>query len=111
MTYQPQPALGSPGVAATVVPDDVVTAATASQTPQRKRLATLDLMRGYYVGVLAAIHLDYVPSLLGLVDGRGALLVSEAEGFFMISGLLVGMLRRRDLERHGVRRMTLNSWK
>jgi len=111
MTYQPQPALGSPGVAATVVPDDVVTAATASPTPQRKRLATLDLMRGYYVGVLAAIHLDYVPSLLGLVDGRGALLVSEAEGFFMISGLLVGMLRRRDLERHGVRRMTLNSWK
>jgi hypothetical protein len=40
-------------------------------------------MRGYYVGLLAAIRLDYVPSLLGLVDGRGALLVSEAEGFFM----------------------------
>jgi hypothetical protein len=78
--------------------------------PQR-RLVALDLMRGYYVGVLAAIHLDYVPSLLGLVDGRGALLVSEAEGFFMISGLLVGLLRRRDLVRYGVRRMTLNSWK
>jgi hypothetical protein len=110
MTYQPQPALGSPGAAGTVSPD-VVTAATGSPKPQRKRLATLDLMRGYYVGVLAAIHLDYVPSLLGLVDGRGALLVSEAEGFFMISGLLVGMLRRRDLERYGLRRMTLNSWK
>jgi hypothetical protein len=87
----------------------------AIQAPQppakRRRLVTLDLMRGYYVGVLAAIHLDYIPSLLGLVDGRGALLVSEAEGFFMISGLLVGMLRRRDLERYGLWRMTLNSWK
>jgi hypothetical protein len=110
MTYQPQPALGTPGAVGTVS-SDVVTATTGSAKPQRKRLATLDLMRGYYVGVLAAIHLDYVPSLLGLVDGRGALLVSEAEGFFMISGLLVGMLRRRDLERNGLRKMTLNSWK
>ncbi|WP_034268128.1 OpgC domain-containing protein [Actinospica robiniae] len=78
---------------------------------KRTRLVTLDLMRGYYVGVLAAIHLNYVPSLLGLVDGRGELLVSEAEGFFMISGLLVGMLRRRDLERYGIVKMTLSSWK
>ncbi|HET9170567.1 MAG TPA: OpgC domain-containing protein [Actinospica sp.] len=79
--------------------------------PPQRRLVALDLMRGYYVGVLAAIHLDYIPSLLGFVDGRGALLVSEAEGFFMISGLLVGLLRRRDLEKYGVRRMTLRSWK
>lgn len=86
--------------------------ATRTTVPKKRtRLVTLDLMRGYYVGVLAAIHLDYVPSLLGLVDGRGALLVSEAEGFFMISGLLVGMLRRRDLERYGIVRMTLSSWK
>lgn len=83
---------------------------SVSKAP-RERLVTLDLMRGYYVGMLAAIHLDYVPSLLGLFDGRGALLVSEAEGFFMISGLLVGMLRRRDLERYGLWRMTLKSWK
>jgi hypothetical protein len=78
---------------------------------RRKRIVTLDLMRGYYVTVLAAVHLDYVPSLLGMVDGRGSLLVSEAENFFLISGLLVGMLRRRDLERHGPLRMARNSWK
>lgn len=111
MTYQPQPALGAPGAAGVVARDFVTEKTGNPPAPKRKRLATLDLMRGYYVGVLAAIHLDYVPSLLGLVDGRGALLVSEAEGFFMISGLLVGMLRRRDLERHGLQRMTLNSWK
>ena len=119
MTFLPPPALGTPGVSGTVSADAVPAvagstaagAATTGPAPARKRLATLDLMRGYYVGVLAAIHLDYVPSLLGLVDGRGSLLTSEAEGFFMISGLLVGMLRRRDLERHGLVRMTLNSWK
>lgn len=93
----------------TTLQPQVATAPTAPK--KRARLVTLDLMRGYYVGVLAAIHLNYVPSLLGLVDGRGSLLVSEAEGFFMISGLLVGMLRRRDLERYGLVRMTLNSWK
>ncbi|MGH6653923.1 MAG: OpgC domain-containing protein, partial [Actinocrinis sp.] len=78
---------------------------------KRTRLVTLDLMRGYYVGVLAAIHLNYLPSLFGWFDGRGVLLTSEAEGFFFISGLLVGMLRRRDLEKRGFARMTRNSWK
>lgn len=82
----------------------------ASGAPKRDRVVTLDLMRGYYVGVLAAIHLGYLPSLLGLFDGQGGLLSSEAEGFFMISGLLVGMLRRRDLERHGMARVVRNSW-
>ena len=109
MTHQP---LSAPGPAVALdAPAATVPATTAAPAAPRRRLVTLDLMRGYYVGVLAAIHLDYVPSLLGLVDGRGALLVSEAEGFFMISGLLVGLLRRRDLERYGLRRMTLSSWK
>lgn len=115
MTYQPPPAQGSPVALDTAPPTAAADAAPhAPAVPAAKpkrRLVTLDLMRGYYVGVLAAIHLDYVPSLLGIVDGRGALLVSEAEGFFMISGLLVGMLRRRDLEKYGPRRMTTNSWK
>jgi hypothetical protein len=95
----------------TLQPEVATGTGTTAPKKKRTRLVTLDLMRGYYVGVLAAIHLNYVPSLLGLVDGRGELLVSEAEGFFMISGLLVGMLRRRDLERHGLVTMTLNSWK
>ena len=114
MTYQPLPTQGPAGASGPGTLDAVpgVAGTTGSPAPKAKRrLVTLDLMRGYYVGVLAAIHLDYIPSLLGLVDGRGDLLVSEAEGFFMISGLLVGMLRRRDLERHGLVRMTLSSWK
>ncbi|MFE9427452.1 OpgC domain-containing protein [Kitasatospora sp. NPDC006697] len=86
-------------------------AVAGTAAPRRRRVVALDLMRGYYVAILAAVHLDYLPSLLGDVDGRGSLLVSEAENFFMISGLLVGMLRRRDLERHGAARMARNSWR
>lgn len=116
MTSQPLPATGMPGESRPVTYDGaIVTADQPAPTPTapkaKRRLVTLDLMRGYYVGVLTAIHLDYIPSLLGYVDGRGSLLVSEAEGFFMISGLLVGMLRRRDLERHGMWKMTRTSWK
>jgi hypothetical protein len=112
VTYPLFPNPGSPAVSGSVSLDAAaVSAGFPAPAPKRARLVTLDLMRGYYVGVLAAVHLNYVPSVLGLFDGRGDLLVSEAEGFFMISGLLVGMLRRRDLERHGPLRMTLNSWK
>lgn len=115
------PTSASTAASATTSAPDAAGSDSGQQQPQpadlapprqpKQRLATLDLMRGWYVGILAAIHLGYVPSLLGLVDGRGELLTSEAEGFFMISGLLVGMLRRRDLERDGLVRMTLNSWK
>jgi hypothetical protein len=73
-------------------------------------LLGLDLMRGYFVLVLASIHLDYTPSLLGYIDGRGRLWVSEAEGFFLISGLLVAMMRRRDMERDGLGTATRRSW-
>lgn len=56
----------------TLQPQVVAPGTTTAPKKKRTRLVTLDLMRGYYVGVLAAIHLNYVPSLLGLVDGRGS---------------------------------------
>ncbi|MCW2523492.1 MAG: hypothetical protein JWO63_1827 [Frankiales bacterium] len=74
------------------------------------RLVAIDLLRGYFILMLASIHLDYVPSIFGYVDGRGRLWVSEAEGFFFISGLLVAMMRRKDLERSGFRQATRRSW-
>lgn len=80
-------------------------------TEQRPgRLVPLDLMRGYFVLILASIHLDYMPSVLGYLDGRGRLWVSEAEGFFLISGLLVAVMRRRDLEGSGLGLAARRSW-
>jgi hypothetical protein len=74
------------------------------------RLVAIDLLRGYFILMLASIHLDYVPSIFGYLDGRGRLWVSEAEGFFFISGMLVAMMRRKDLERSGFFEATRRSW-
>ncbi len=57
------------------------------------RLVTLDLMRGWFLIVILVNHLFYFPSGYDLISGRGMLLVSAAEGFFIISGLLIGIIR------------------
>lgn len=81
----------------------------------KRRIYSLDLMRGYFILVIASVHLAYYPSFLGLFDGRGELWVSEAEGFFLISGLLIGIIRRTDISRHGynfaVRKMLARGFK
>ena len=72
-----------------------------SSSPKR-RIVALDLMRGYFILIIASIHLAYYPSFFGAFDGRGQLWVSEAEGFFFISGLLIGIIRRSDIEKLGL---------
>ena len=62
-------------------------------TPAGNRLATLDLLRGWFLIVILVNHLFYFPSGYDLISGRGMLLVSAAEGFFIISGLLIGIIR------------------
>ena len=72
-----------------------------------QRIIALDLMRGYFILLIASVHLAYYPSLLGLFDGRGQLWTSEAEGFFFISGLLIGIIRHKDMVRHGLKVATV----
>lgn len=55
-----------------------------------KRILALDLMRGYFMFVVLADHLLRWPSPLSWLTGSGRLWVSAAEGFFIISGILVG---------------------
>lgn len=57
-----------------------------------KRIVALDLLRGYLLCVIAIDHLYRFPNLLDFFTGRGQLWVSAAEGFFLISGLLVGYI-------------------
>jgi hypothetical protein len=59
-----------------------------------KRILALDLLRGYFLCVIAIDHLYRFPSLLDAFTGQGHLWVSAAEGFFLISGLLVGLLHQ-----------------
>ncbi len=78
--------------------------------PGEERITPLDLIRGYFILIIASIHLHYYPSLFGLFDGRGMLWVSEAEGFFFISGLLIGIIRGRDMAKSGLWSVTRKSW-
>ncbi len=59
------------------------------------RIETLDLMRGLFLLIIVVDHFGRFPNMFGVVTGRGQLWASAAEGFFIISGLLVGHIRGR----------------
>lgn len=63
-----------------------------SEKPSQRLLA-LDYLRGFFIVVIVIDHLWRWPSLLELVTGQGKLWVTAAEGFVIISGLLVGYIR------------------
>lgn len=54
-------------------------------------------MRGYFLSVILLNHLQYYPSGLDILTGRGILYVSTAEGFFAVSGIVLGIVRGRKL--------------
>ncbi len=63
---------------------------------KKSRDLALDLLRGYFLCVIIIDHLRSFPGLWEVFTGRGELWISAAEGFFFISGLLVGRLRLAD---------------
>lgn len=65
----------------------------AEQKKPSSRILTLDIMRGYFLLVILIIHLQYFPSGLELLTGKGWLYASTAEGFFVISGIVLGIVR------------------
>lgn len=58
-----------------------------------RRIIELDLLRGFFIIVIILDHLQFWPSPWQYITGEGRLWVSAAEGFFIISGLLIGYLR------------------
>lgn len=58
----------------------------------RERILALDLLRGTFLIEIIVNHVAWHPSVLTFIGGGGALFASAAEGFFTISGLLVGYL-------------------
>jgi len=57
------------------------------------RLSVLDLLRGYFLIVILLNHLHYYPSGLEWVTGESYLYTSTAEGFFLLSGIVLGLVR------------------
>lgn len=57
----------------------------------------IDLLRGYFLFVIIIDHLGRFPGLFDLLTGQGVLWVSAAEGFFFVSGMMVGLVRGRNM--------------
>lgn len=62
-----------------------------------QRIVAFDLLRGFFLIVVIIDHVELFPSGFDLISGRGQLWVSAAEGFFFLSGLLVGMIYRKKM--------------
>ncbi len=61
------------------------------------RIVTLDLLRGYFLVAIIIDHLNFFPNGLDWWSARGGLFVTTAEGFFLISGIVLGIVRGRKL--------------
>lgn len=70
---------------------------TIIQKVKSERILAFDLVRGYFLFVILLNHLEFYPNGLGLLTGRGLLYVSTAEGFFVVSGIVLGIVRGRKL--------------
>lgn len=57
------------------------------------RFHALDLLRGLFIVIIIIDHLSRWPSLFSFITGKAMLWVTAAEGFVIISGLLVGYIR------------------
>lgn len=77
---------------------------------KRSRILALDILRGYFLFVIVVDHARFFPSVFEWVTGRGEMWASAAEGFFIISGLLVGYVYGPRMVR-GVWDTTKRIWK
>lgn len=57
------------------------------------RILALDYLRGFFIFVIIIDHLNRWPSLFAYVSGMDSQWVSAAEGFVIVSGLLIGYIR------------------
>lgn len=69
------------------------TALPKEKRPKKERFLSLDLLRGFFIVIIIIDHLSRWPSIFSAISGKGVLWVTAAEGFVIISGLLVGYVR------------------
>jgi hypothetical protein len=67
------------------------------KAPKTKRILAFDLIRGFFLLVIMVDHVELYPNGFDIFTGKGRLWVSAAEGFFFLSGLLIGMMYKRRL--------------
>jgi hypothetical protein len=72
-------------------------ASPAKPAAVSQRILAFDLMRGFFLLVIMIDHIELYPNIFDFATGKGRLWVSAAEGFFFMSGLLIGMIYKRRL--------------
>ena len=65
---------------------------TTESPKKRKRLVYLDIIRGTLLAFIVTNHIPYAPKFIDVFTGDGALVATAAEGFFLLSGLMVAYL-------------------
>lgn len=75
-----------------------------------KRFHALDLLRGFFIVIIIVDHLSRWPNAFEYLSGRALLWVTAAEGFVIISGLLVGYVRGYKAVTESLRNVTLKLW-
>jgi hypothetical protein len=76
----------------------------------RGRIIALDLIRGYFLFVILIDHLGRFFGFWELFTGRGAQWVSAAEGFFFVSGIMIGLVRGRRMLAEPMRNVLEKCW-
>ncbi len=60
--------------------------------PEGNRDLRLDFLRGFCLFVIVCDHISYFPAYTQFVTGGGYFLISAAEGFIFLSGLVLGLV-------------------
>lgn len=75
------------------------------------RLIALDYLRGYFMLVIIIDHLYRWPSALAFLTGQGVLWFNAADGFVIVSGLMIGYVRGYKGMKLPLRVITEKLWK
>lgn len=78
-----------------------------SVPPKIPRIVTFDIMRGFFLIAIIVNHIAFFPNLLDWWGMRGYLLVTTAEGFFLLSGVVLGIVRGAKLIDTPMRQVTM----
>ncbi len=81
------------------------------KTSTTPRIATFDLLRGLFLCVIIIDHFGKFPGGFDLLTGRGLLWASAAEGFFFLSGLMVGLVRGKHAKQGNFKAAWKAIWK
>lgn len=79
-------------------------------TEKSDRIVSLDLIRGYFLFVILIDHLGRFFGFWEIFTGRGAQWVSAAEGFFFVSGIMIGLVRGRKMLGRPIRDIVEKCW-